>query len=209
MSMAGNTLTLTNGGTPVTLNFTVNGNLLKLNGTTVATLPDLTPAGSIIAFGGTTAPAGWLICDGSSYATTGQYAILYAAVGNAFGGIGGYFNVPDFRGVFLRGANGTRSDATADPDKNTRIASNTGGITGNNVGSLQDDAFQGHRHEVNIILNGQAGSNQFNPRSDLNSWYWDAGDIMRNAITDGTNGVPKVSSETRPKNVYVNYIIKY
>jgi hypothetical protein len=28
-------------------------------------------------------------------------------------------------------------------------------------------------------------------------------------ISDGANGTPKISSETRPKNVNVNYIIKW
>jgi len=50
------------------------------------------------------APAGWLMCDGSSYARVGQYANLFAAIGTAYGGSGTTFNVPDLRGRVMVGA---------------------------------------------------------------------------------------------------------
>ena len=43
------------------------------------------------------APPGWLLCDGSAYSQT-TYADLFAAIGTAFGAAGGNFNVPDLRG---------------------------------------------------------------------------------------------------------------
>jgi len=48
------------------------------------------------------APTGWLICNGASLSTT-TYANLFAAIGYAYGGSGANFNIPDFRGCFLRG----------------------------------------------------------------------------------------------------------
>ncbi|CAL78466.1 hypothetical protein; phage-related protein [Bradyrhizobium sp. ORS 278] len=80
--------------------------------------------------------AGWLPCDGSSYATS-QYAALYTAIGNAHGGSGGNFNVPNLTGRFVRG---TTATATIDPDAGTRTAAAPGGATGNAVGSLQAGA---------------------------------------------------------------------
>ncbi len=62
------------------------------------------PAGTIVAFGGGTAPAGWLLCDGGSYSTTGAYESLFAALGHTWGGSGDTFRVPDFRGRALVGA---------------------------------------------------------------------------------------------------------
>ncbi len=95
------------------------------------------PAGTIVPFGGTNIPSGWLLCDGASYSTT-QYPELYSSIGINFGGVlGANFNVPDFRGRFLRGVDGTAGN---DPNTSTRTASNTGGNTGNNVGSLQNNA---------------------------------------------------------------------
>jgi hypothetical protein len=48
------------------------------------------------------APTGWLACDGSLISTT-TYANLFSAIAYVYGGSGSNFNVPDFRGVFLRG----------------------------------------------------------------------------------------------------------
>ena len=53
------------------------------------------------------APLGWLACDGSSVSTT-TYANLFAALGYAYGGSGANFNLPDFRAMFLRGFDNSR-----------------------------------------------------------------------------------------------------
>ena len=58
----------------------------------------LVPTGSIIAFGGSSAPTGWLICDGTAtYSTTGTYADLFAVFAYTYGGSAGLFGVPDLR----------------------------------------------------------------------------------------------------------------
>ena len=60
------------------------------------TLPGGLPAGSIIQWGGATAPVNWLLCDGSAVSRT-TYASLFAAVGTAYGTGDGTttFNLPD------------------------------------------------------------------------------------------------------------------
>jgi hypothetical protein len=63
------------------------------------------PAGCVMAFaGGGTAPAGWFICDGHEVSRT-AYPALFAAIGVTYGDGDGSttFNLPDFRGRFLRG----------------------------------------------------------------------------------------------------------
>ncbi len=62
------------------------------------------PAGSVQAFAGTTPPTDWLICDGRAVSRT-VYADLFAAIGIAHGQGDGSatFNLPDYRGQFLRG----------------------------------------------------------------------------------------------------------
>lgn len=57
------------------------------------------PVGSIHAYGGSTAPTGWLICDGSAVSRT-TYAALFAIVGTTYGAGNGSttFNLPDLRG---------------------------------------------------------------------------------------------------------------
>lgn len=52
------------------------------------------PVGMVMPFGGTIAPAGYLLCDGSSYSTDG-YPELFAQIGYYFGGASTSFNVPN------------------------------------------------------------------------------------------------------------------
>jgi microcystin-dependent protein len=102
------------------------------------TLFNFVPSGTILPFGGVTAPAGWLLCDGSAISRT-TYANLYSAIGVVWGSGDGSitFHLPDLRGRFLRGRDG---GAARDPDRTLRTAANTGGNIGDNVGSVQDNA---------------------------------------------------------------------
>lgn len=71
------------------------------------------PAGVIMDYAGATAPAQWLLCDGSAVSRT-TYADLYAAIGVTFG-VGDNsttFNLPDKRGRVSVGA-GTGTSLTA------------------------------------------------------------------------------------------------
>lgn len=68
----------------------------------------LIPAGTILTSVVSTAPAGYVLCNGTSYSTTASssnpYYELYLAIGYTFGGSGATFKVPNFQGAFLRGA---------------------------------------------------------------------------------------------------------
>jgi len=99
---------------------------------------DLMPAGVILPYGGATAPAGWLLCNGAQISRT-TYAKLFAAIGTAHGSGNGSstFHLPDLRGRFLRGRDG---GAARDPNRTTRTAANSGGATGDSVGSVQGNA---------------------------------------------------------------------
>ena len=70
-------------------------------------LPNLglgNPSGMIITFAGSTAPTGYLACDGSAVDRT-TYADLFAVCGTTYGAGDGSttFNLPDLRGEFIRG----------------------------------------------------------------------------------------------------------
>lgn len=168
----------------------------KINGEVKATgrIKDKTgfvmPVGTILPFGGTTAPEGWLLCDGAAYSRTVDYDDLFAVIGTAFGAPDvNNFNVPDLRGQFLRG---TDNGAGEDPDATTRVESKSGGNTGDNVGSKQADLLPDHDHSLNV--NSQLGNGSKSYRLGLSR----------------TLGIRSISgTETRPKNVNVNYIIKY
>lgn len=53
----------------------------------------LVPAGTIVEFGGSTPPDGWLECDGATY-NQDKYPDLYGAIGTFYGGGVGTFDVP-------------------------------------------------------------------------------------------------------------------
>jgi microcystin-dependent protein len=169
-----------------------------------------TPAGSVMAYMGTNAPTGWLLCDGSAKSRT-QYAGLFAVIGTASGAGDGSttFNLPNMRGVFLRGVdNGVGND----PDTASRTAPNPGGNSGDAVGSYQADQFASHHHDNGAVTCGDFYSSgayniygvatMANVPSPAAAWG------NENEYT-GWTGLAGGSSETRPKNVYVNYIIKY
>jgi microcystin-dependent protein len=155
--------------------------------------PDPTPAGVINAFGGVSAPAGYLLCRGQAISRTGIYAKLFASIGTAYGNGDGSttFNVPDFRGMFLRGND---SLSVNDPDAATRTPIN-GGNSGANVGSYQTDGVKAHNHSL-PVSNGLATLSTGGTNVFVNS--------AAPTVT-GTTG----TAESRPKNVSVNYIIKY
>ena len=87
-----------------------NGELKLISG---ATLWADAPIGAINAYGGATAPNGWLLCHGQAISRT-DYAELFAVIGTAYGSGDGSttFNVPDIRNKFLEGASTTNPVGT-------------------------------------------------------------------------------------------------
>lgn len=166
------------------------------------------PTGAVLPFAAATAPTGYLLCDGTAVSRT-TYATLFALIGVTHGTGNGTttFNLPDYRGRFLRGVD---SGANRDPNKAGRTAMNTGGNTGDNVGSIQDDAMQGHRHPLYgyyMSIPG-AGSHPVGAFTSGGSFTVLQASGAMDPISDGTNGTPRTSSESRPKNAGVNFIIK-
>ena len=168
-------------------------------------LEALCPVGTIQAFSGTVAPDGWLLCDGDDISRE-TYKELYDVIGNNFGyGDGSTtFHLPNLHGQFLRGVSENESQ---DPDRSKR--KNISGVVGPNIGSYQDDAFQGHKHTGYSIegygngnTRGYDSTNEGVHSRPIQDWQTGIGEL-------GAYGLPKISSETRPKNVYVNFIIKY
>lgn len=161
------------------------------------------PAGTILPFGGDVdkIPEGWLLCDGSPYSGY-EYPDLYEVIGTNFGSVGGtVFNVPDLRGMFLRGVD---NGADNDPDVGTRTPNGDGETDA--PGSRQEDAFQGHKHVLGIYEKWAAGGTDRPAPHDggYPSTKW-----SRNEIAGNGHGDPRESIETRPKNVAVHFIIKY
>jgi microcystin-dependent protein len=67
-------------------------------------ISEIIPPASVLPFAASSAPTGWLLCDGSAVSRT-TYAALFAAIGTSHGSGDGSttFNLPDYRWTFLRG----------------------------------------------------------------------------------------------------------
>ncbi|MBN2730347.1 MAG: tail fiber protein [Bacteroidales bacterium] len=176
------------------------GSGINISNDTVSTdLDFILPAGMIIPFAGDTnnIPNGWLLCDGSELDRT-IYARLFATIDTIWGiGDGSTtFNLPDFRGTFMRGTNlGTGND----PDAASRTASN-GGNSGDKVGSVQEDGFKSHNHSMEFHYSTSGVPNNYPTLSGYNS-------AVQNSIINGVSY--RGGNETRPKNKNVHYLIKY
>ncbi len=202
----------TTGGTSVLKDFSAGQFPVRVNsgGTVLQTLTGgtltnsviINPTGDITSLTGliminpvVTVPSGWLECNGTAISRT-TYSSLFSILSTTYGTGNGTstFNIPDFRGAFLRGYGGS-----------------SGGI-----GTIQNDAFQGHYHDVRNYPQG--GANGIAAVSggvdDSNYGFSDITQASVATFTagapyaDGTNGTPRTASETRPTNFAIKYIIK-
>ena len=107
------------------------------------------PAGVITQYAGSSAPSGWVFCDGTAYSRTNPtYTRLFAAIATNYGvGDGATtFNVPDLRGRFSVGRNA--SDASFD------VLAETGGTK---TESLTTAQIPSHTHGVGTYAVSSAG----------------------------------------------------
>ncbi|MBC7390812.1 MAG: tail fiber protein [Opitutaceae bacterium] len=183
------------------------------------------PVGTIITFAGAKnkVPEGWAICDGTLQdGTNTQWKQLYDVLGTSWGGSGSNFNLPDLRGMFLRGVNDGRNDGYRDPDAGARSALKSGGNTGDQQGTYQGDDNRSHNHSGNTTTNGShshkwnfgiegddSGSggsfNEFTQAPGSNTDGIEAaGDHSHNLNINNSGG-----NESRSRNASVYYIIKY
>jgi microcystin-dependent protein len=141
------------------------------------------PAGTIMYTPTSAVPNGFLPLNGQAISKN-TYSALYALIGGYYGETLTTFNLPDLRGEFIRGWDNGRG---IDP--------------GRTVGSSQTDMFKAHTHRLldnnNATFVGDR-PNAFDSAASINqtsSSYVD---------TQSTGG-----TETRPRNIALQAIIKY
>lgn len=159
------------------------------------------PVGATLEYAGSVLPTGFLFCDGAAVSRT-TYANLFAALGISHGQGDGVntFNLPDYRGVFLRGVDG---GSGRDPDASSRTALQAGGNTGDAVGSYQEDALELHKHGSYPYPYPGSGLGSITPAENVDTSSPSANYPTSNQVTG------KSANETRGKNVSVNRIIKF
>lgn len=164
---------------------------------------------------GSSLPQGFLPCHGDEISRT-EYKELYSVIGNSWGSGDGQttFNLPYFNGLFLRGV----SDGTGkDPNANSRQSIKNGGNSGDNVGSIQTYATAIPKNSSLSTSENGSHNHDVEHLPNDSSWYKIAGSHYAQWNNDGTNTSTNgkhshtISSggdtETRPVNVYVDYII--
>lgn len=170
------------------------------------------PVGTVSAYAGAIGPGagpgaapieawGWMLCDGRALQIA-QYPELFAALGYLYGGEGSVFNIPDYRGTFLRGVdNGSGND----PDAAARTAAPGG--TQDGVGSTQRSALQDHGHGYEATAQPAGGE----PGAAPGGPAVPAAQTTGGPVSTPESGQPVGTSphETRPANIAINYIIKF
>jgi hypothetical protein len=171
----------------------ITANKLASNSVTTTKLDNsvqqlLVPTGSVMSFAMSAAPTGWYPCDGTTVSRTGSGSNLFAAIGTIYG-IGDNsttFNVPNMRGMFIRGWTPDTTLTSRDPLSGSRT-----------LGSVQEDAFESHTHS-DPTWNGISGGGFEVPTTNAGYDYGGA-----SAPTGATGDL-----ETRPVNIALLYCIK-
>lgn len=119
-----------------------DGSLTRVAGGTL--YADLA-VGSIVPFGGSTVPSGYLLCNGAEVLKT-AYAELYAVIGDAFGTASANtkFKLPDLREAVPKGA-GLSGKSSVHYD-----------VDGVALGEFIDDRIKLHAHNVYVRDTGHA-----------------------------------------------------
>jgi hypothetical protein len=139
-------------------------------------------------------PAVELSLCNASVELSSSYSRLNSFLNGKFGtGTNGNSLLPDMRGYFSRAWD---NGATTDPDAANRTALGQGTVTGDHVGTVEQDQFKEHVHQLQFDLSGQipAGTSAAMPS-------------INKMLTSNTGKVG--GSETRSKNISELYTMKW
>jgi len=162
--------------------------------------------GMMMLYGGTSAPTGWLLCDGAAISRT-TYLALFTAIGTAFGSGDGSttFNVPDLRGRFPAGKAGSGTFVTLGSTGGVETLPNHTHSTPAHTHTLAEGAGVANSDTSGKIIIDSAGD-LATPTGTI------ATENEASATTEsggaGTSGNPGTSPSIVNPFQVVNYIIK-
>jgi microcystin-dependent protein len=205
----------------ITGNVTISGSVTAGSGIGAGTVP----AGSISAYGGNSAPTGWLLCDGSAISRT-TYDTLFGIIGTNYGSGDGSttFNVPDLRGRVLAGQDDMGGTSA------NRLTGLTNGVNGDTMGAsgglesftLATTNIPSHTHSFSATTSSNGShdhgisnaggtdsmANGGNSMADASSGSTDTDGSHTHTIsgTTGSSGSTTAMGHIQPTTI-VNYII--
>ena len=168
-----------------------NGQLDELLATDITTQGGTPDTGFVMPFAGSTAPKGWLICDGSAVSRT-TYSNLYSVIGTTYGSGDGSttFNLPDLREATPKGTGLSGKSST-------HISS--GGLS---LGAFTNDRMKQHQHTyktitppLTVVVVSWTGQGSGYP-------------VIGGDYINKTTSAAGTGSTTEVKSVGVNFIIK-
>ena len=151
------------------------------------------PSGSVIPFAGSTAPQGYLLCDGREVSRT-DYPYLFDVIGTTYGEGDGNttFNLPNLQDKFIEGA-GTNAVGTV---KSAGLPNITGGFY----------TYDFHRVNSSGVFTKTISNKDSSP-SIINSTNVPYSKFDFNASR--SSSIYGNSDTVQPPAVVMNYIIKY
>lgn len=160
-------------------------------------------SGSIYIYAGTSAPNGWLICDGGIYSTT-NYGDLFSVIGYEYGGSGNSFKVPNLVGKIIRGVyNQSSLNSTGGKDK-VSVALTIDNMPEHN--HKYDDAY--YATDPGSVVGAGVGTDADNSYIWRTNTNGDKHGHPPNINTGSTGSGTAFTIDTIPKHLEFNYIIK-
>ena len=114
--------------------------------------------GIVVPWGTASIPSGFLLCDGTSYATA-SYAALFSVIAYTYGGSGANFNVPDLRDRTICGVSSTNSKSLAQA-VGANTVEPTGNVGGNAASTtLATTQIPSHTHTAGTAMGIDGATN--------------------------------------------------
>lgn len=178
-------------------NVTISGSL-----TVAGSAAKFVPSGAVFAFAMSTAPSGYLECDGSAVSRT-TYAELFAAIGTTWGAgdESTTFNLPDLRGEFIRGwdnGRGADSGRVFGSEQSWAIENMTGRV--GTIGTPNEGFFGEETIEATGPFGLEPSLSGIQPGGTSSS--------TPSGFNFDASRVVNTSTETRPRNISMMYCIK-
>ena len=183
------------------------------NGSAWGGLASGIPTGTILTFGASTPPSGFLECNGSAISRS-TYASLFSILSTTHGAGDGSstFNIPDLRGQFVRGW-----DNSAGVDASRAFGSSQTDQNKNHTHTTDSQSLTGSVSHLSGSLANNPGTasgiiTKLSPTSAIgarSSGSANASGISIDATHSHTISSSGGGTEARPKNIALMYIIKF